>query len=447
MRVYKIKDSYLVLKGQAVLPQERERVKNLTFKGYEAVNGATFDSFDAEKSFLLGAELPRNEYDLCPRDFRNELSHNKEQEAVKKRYPKAVWAYADFMVPDEDIHQGIKNIGTRIENCCEVYHIKYNDSKKTYFLADESGKPCSCSGTRAESDKHGVRMFLEMFAFERADYLRLRQLYVKVRTNPNFVSSLTDKDKSLLYMGIWVKNRIKKAQKQKPYTFRHELVHIRNRYIDNRFDIAPNRGKLSLENRYRLAQYDEKAAHLAENLLAIKKYLKGGKSDDFSMFPDKSAWLVRVLKSVPAAQRRFLCNNNKMLVSGTFANWDRNYADGYGKQLGNVVKSWAKKSPLSYIGSDEAEYLKRRTGYLTLAKVDAFTGEEKPIDFSKYIDQDIVITREIDDGILQSARDELKNRQNKMNQSGITRSMVAQVQQMHKMYNLGGWQKLGRGGR
>lgn len=97
MRVYKIKDSYLVLKGQA--------------------------------------ELPRNEYDLCPRDFRNELSHNKEQEAIKKRYPKAVLAYADFMVPDEDIHQGIKNIGTRIENCCEVYHIKYNDSKKNILFS------------------------------------------------------------------------------------------------------------------------------------------------------------------------------------------------------------------------------------------------------------------------------------------------------------------------
>ena len=134
-------------------------------------------------------------------------------------------------------------------------------------------------------------------------------------------------------------------------------------------------------------------------------------------------------------------------MSGTFANWDRNYADGYDKQLGNVVKSWAKKSPLSYIGSDEAEYLKRRTGYLTLAKVDAFTGEEKPIDFSKYITQDIVITREINDEILQAARDVLKNRQDKMNKSGINHSRVAKVKRMHQMYDLGGWQKLGRGGR
>lgn len=447
MRVYKIKDSYLVLKGQAVLPHERERAKNLTFKGYEAVNGATFASFDAEKSLLLGAELPQNEYKLQPQAFRNELKDNTKQEQIKKRHPNKVFMYADFTVADEQIHQGIKSIGTQIEKQCDVYLIKYNDSKKTYFLTDESGKPCSCSGTRAESDKHGVRMFLEMFAFERADYIRLRQIHAQVRANPKIIETLGDKDKALLSMGMWVKNRVRKAQKQKPYTFRHELVHIRNRYMENQLNIAPNRGKLSAEDCYRLAQYDEKAAHLAENLLAVKKYLAGGRFDDFSMFPDKSAWLVQALQTAPAAKRRAMCNNNKMLVAGTFSNWDKQYAANYGKQLGNVVKKWAKESPLSYIGNDETEYLKRRSAYLTLMKVDALTGEEKPIDFSQYIAQDIVITKEIQNKTIAPAQVVMQQRKDKMNRSGITRAIVAQVQQMHRMYNLGGVRQSGRGGR
>ncbi len=436
MNIFKIADSYLILKGEKVLPSEKERAKKLTFSGYEAVNGVTYQSFDAEKSFILNAELPKSEYSIAPKEYRNELKDNRTQQEAKRRFPDHLFMYANFTVDDQDVPQAFKNIGGKIYNECIVYKMKYDETSQSFILTDEKGHPCKQHSTNAESDRDSITMYLDIYAFDKKDCLRLQAIHKALKDGRVTKSSLGPRDKALITAYEETAERVQKEQKQKAFTFRHEIVHLRNRIYNDQMDLAPNRGKLNTENRFRLAQYDEKSAHLAENLEAIRQYLKKGDLNDFSIFPEKSQWLVEKLKSVPASKRKTMLTDKAMLVAGTFAYWDIMHEKGYLHQFENIIRKWAKQSPVSFMGNNDKEYLKRRSKMLTFRMLNPFTMKEERIDFSSFIKKDIAITPQVQKQVINPAEEIIKDRKSKLNEHGFTRQVVSYVQQLHRKHNL-----------
>ena len=452
VNVFKIKDSYLVLRGNKILPEERVRAQNLMFESYEAVNGATYKSFDVEKSLLLGIELPVSEYSFSPKEYRNELRDFSEQQNVMRRNADYVFVHPNFKVHDDDVPEMIKKLGIKLYNKCDIYKLKYDDKSQSFGLTDEKGRPCGRRGLNAETDRNSITMYTEMYGFEKSDYLRLRKVYAYVKNNNKSeekrrIDSLSARDKALLEIWSFVQERVDKDKKQKPYTLRHEIIHIRNRYIMNQHNLSKNRGRLSTEDYFRLGQYDEKSAHLAENLLAIKNYVVKGDYNDFSMFPEKSEWLVERLKSLPEEKRKIELRNYKMIVTGTFKYWDLVHTKGYMLQFANIVNNWARKSPVSFMGDDEEEYKKRRKDILTNRVIDPITKQEVIVDFSQFIEQDILITPEIKKVIIDPANKKIEERKEKLRKSGMTKSEIKKVQEYHWRDNVGKFQIKGRDDR
>ena len=182
VNIFKIKDSYLVLKGNAILSEERVRAQNLMFDDYAILNGAMYKSFDTEKSLLLGLELPRSEYAYSPGQYRNELRDFEKQQNVMEKNTDYVFIHPDFKVHDDDIPEMMKKIGVKLYNRCDVYKLKYDDKSQTFIITDEKGKPCERSRLHAEADRDSITMYTEMFGFEKSDYLKLQKLYNLVKS-------------------------------------------------------------------------------------------------------------------------------------------------------------------------------------------------------------------------------------------------------------------------
>lgn len=431
MNIFKIFDSYLVLKGDKIIPEERVRAQNLEFKNFYEINGGIYNSFDVEKSIALGFELPINEFPLKPKEFVNQLNNTKKQEEIKRHNPNDIFLYADFTVKDEDIPPAIKQIGFKIYNECEVYKLKYDETKKQYITTDENGKTCKINGTHATSCRDGVTMNLRMYAFSKEDTSRIKQ----IMSNPNQI--LSYQDKALMVSYDFILKDVKKAAKQKPYTLHHEITHLRNKHINNRFNLAQNRGLLSPENFYRLSEYDEKIAHLAENLKAIKAYCESNQPNNFEIFPEKSNWLAEKLKNTPVEKRKLLLCDNKMLVEETNKYWDKNHKTGYLLQFFYAVDSWARKSPVSFMGDDNVEYKKRLSAMYSLKKYNPITKKEEITDFSKFLGNEDIITPQVQAKVIEPANKIIKERKTKLNLFGITRSVVKYVQKLHYTNNLG----------
>lgn len=431
MNIFKIFDSYLVLKGDKIIPEERVRAQNLEFKNFYEINGGIYNSFDVEKSIALGFELPINEFPLKPKEFVNQLNNTKKQEEIKRHNPNDIFLYADFTVKDEDIPPAVKQIGFKIYNECEVYKLKYDEAKKQYITVDEKGNICKINSTHATSNSDSITMNLRMYAFSKKDYSRIQQIL----NNPK--QTLSYQDKALMSAYDFVMKDVKKATKQKPYTLHHEITHLRNKHINNKFNLAQDRGLLSPENFYRLSEYDEKIAHLAENLKAIKAYCEGNQPNNFEMFPEKSTWLVEKLKNTPVAKRKLLLCDNKMLVEETNKYWDKSHKSGYLMQFFNVVDSWTRKSPISFMGEDNTEYKKRLSAMYSLKKYNPITKKEEIIDFSQFLGNENIITKEVQAKVIEPVNKKIKERKAKLNKFGITRSVVQQVQKLHYLNNLG----------
>lgn len=431
MNIFKIFDSYLVLKGDKIIPEERVRAQNLEFKNFYEINGGIYNSFDVEKSIALGFELPINEFQLKPKEFVNQLNNTQKQVEIKKHNPNDVFFYADFTVKDEDIPPAIKQIGFKIYSECEIYKIKYDEARKQYITTDENGREEKINSYHASANSDSITMNLRMYAFSKKDYARIQQ----ISNNPK--QNLSYQDKALMAAYDFVINDVKKATKQKPYTLHHEITHLRNKNINNQFNLAQNRGLLSPENFYRLSEYDEKIAHLAENLKAIKAYCESNQPNNFEMFPEKSDWLVKKLKNTPVEKCKLLLCDNKMLVEETNKYWDKNHKNGYLLQFFNVVDSWARKSPISFMGDDNAEYNKRLSAIYSLKKYNPITKKEEITDFSRFLGNEDTITPEIQAKIIKPVNKTIAERKDKFNIFGITNSVVKYVQKLHYANNLG----------
>ena len=435
MHVFKIKDSYLVLKGEKILPDERVRAQNLKYTSYESVNGATYESFDAERSFALNNELPKDRYPYRPKEFYNGLKDDRDVQEEIRKHRGYNFVYPHFTVRDEDIPQGFKNLGLHLCNECHIYKMKYDKVKGKFILTDKDGNPCKRERNNAESDTNSVTMHLEVYGFECSDMQRLSELYKKMHklsiAEAAFKKTLSSRDKALLDAWNFVQERIRKAEKQKMYSFHHEMKHIRNKFLLNILDLSPNRGKLNAIDCCRLGEYDEKSAHLAENVKAISAYVTQSNPHNFKMFPEKAQWLVDMLQKAPVAERKKILSNHRLLMKGTFAYWDIIHKKGYQSQFSEIVRKWAKETPISYYGDDAEEYKRRRSAMLTIPIINPETGKEEKVDFSQFIEQDIQITPEMRKNIIEPAEKIIKKRKNKLNLLGITRSIVGYVQKLH----------------
>lgn len=442
VNIFKIADSYLVLKDKNILPQERTRALNLHYNDYKMINGANYKSFDAEQSFVLGAELPLSQYKTAPNEYINQLKNK-----VTKSVPGYGCLYADFQVDDRDVPEAFKKMGGKIYNECIVYKLKYDRDSQSFILTDENGLPCKRHAYHAQSGHDSITMFLNIYAFEKDDYLRARTINEALKKNSVHLNQLSPRDKALATAYKNIIKRIQQEAKQKKFSFRHELTHVRNRMHENSLNLAVNRGKLSTENRFRLAQYDEKSAHLAENLEAIKLYLQNGDLNDFSVFPEKSQWLVKKLQAVSEDKRKQLLSNKQLLVAGTFVYWDIMHSENYISQFKSVVKKWAESSPVSFMGHDDAEYLKRRSKMLTFNTINPLTMQNELIDFSGFITKEIAITPEIKEQIIEPSNQIIQSRKERLNKYGLTKKVVNYVQQLHWKNNLLPLQKNNGNGR
>ena len=367
--------------------------------------------------------------------YHNAFKDNKDIQSFVNKQSGYVCVYPDFIVKDEDVPPAFKSMGIQFNRACRFYALKYDEKSHRFCIVDEQGNYFSDNRLHGRADKKSVTMVTDVFGMEASDYKRLmylRNLKKKGISVEVFEKLLSSKDKSLLKVADLVETEIVKAERGMPSAFHHEVKHIKNRWMENKRDTAPDRGKLNAENYYRLCEYDEKSATLSELTRAIGLYVSKADLNDFSMFTEKQQWLVEKLKSKPEAYRRKMLLDKKMIVQGCFEKWDESVKQHYMTgQFKRKVASWATETPVSYYGDDQQEYLKRRSDMLSIPMVNPVTGKLERIDFSQYIEQDIQITPEMKKNIIEPAEKIIKKRKNKLNLLGITRSIVGYVQKLH----------------
>ena len=79
--------------------------------------------------------------------------------------------------------------------------------------------------------------------------------------------------------------------------------------------------------------------------------------------------------------------------------------------------------------------------------IDPITKQEVIVDFSQFIEQDILITPEIKKVIIDPANKKIEERKEKLRKSGMIKSEIKKVQEYHWRDNVGKFQIKGRDDR
>lgn len=430
MDLLRIADSFIVLK-HPISEQEKMQFAHIFQTDYMRRGKRLIPASDYELSKALSYEFTEDEYPFKPAFYINELKNDKMQRTFMRHNAHWKFQYANFLVDDFQVSQAFKNSGLKIKNNIEVYRVKYNSNKKEYEFFDECNRKTEINKTHAYANTEGIFFNLKMFAFSNEDISNLQR--IKKLKEQNISEDLfSEKDKALWEIYTFVQQEISTDEQEKPFTFVHEMTHIRNALSDNKANLSQTRSSMSTTEQYFLQIHDEKSASLAVNLQAIKLYLQKGDLEDFSMFPKNSSWLVEDLKKHSPEERLNLLTNYQYLVMQNSVYWDKHYRKSYFYQNKNLLLNWASKTEAFFVNenSDGKEYCKRLSQRYTLKYFNPKIQAEDILDFSRYFKDDFMLSKAEAEHIIVPAMRTITHRQHLLTQSNISASEVKRLRHL-----------------
>ena len=433
MKLIKIEDEYFVLKDSAALTDEEiKKLQSLRKPDVRTLMGREYDAIDAAASRELRKELKNKEpKEPSTQPYKNEAADNKAYLLELKKLAQKLgvqFVFADYKISDNEIPADLRKSGVQIKKVSEIYLVKYDDEAKECYFTDEKGNRTKHDNTRATRDSSGVTLVDKAYGFDKESMDIIRNVYNRLKSIKNkdklneAINKLPPKEFALF--GTYSRYKQDYADaKQKHYSLAHELQH--EKYV--RKKAAAGQSPLSMEERYLLLEHDEKAAHLAEAMLAIKLYLKGkiGLND----FPEKCRWLIRDIKKLSPNEQKIKLRDMDYIVNGVLKNWDRFTASAYrGKDKQNDVRliNEAWDVGVLQVKDNPEEYKRQRSLMYSMAVYNPVSGKDEIVDLSQFINPDAYIRDKQKKGCIAQANQIIAKRKGRL--KGLTPELIERIE-------------------
>ena len=388
-----------------------------------------FPDFNPGLSRSLNKELAT--YTILPTGpINNELKDNSALKAeINKRQARdgKKYVFADYTIQDWEIPSELNNAGVHLSRETEFYTLKYDDAKQETYWEDESGNRVEFNRTRAQINGNSIKMFDKVISFDKD----IEQIIAKVHNaisqgqtrdeQRQILSTFSDKEKQIYVRYIYQKEHFL-SPKQKHFSLAHELKHMKNHR-----GFGTKRPQLSLENRLRLHEHDEKSAHIAEILAAIKKFYDKGR--DFEQFPTKAQWLIDELKTLSPQEQDTLLKDMKHIVEGTSRNWDNDYGSIYraaNAQFDSQITNDAWDLPLREFQNSDADLKQAMSITYSFEVYNPDTKQMETRDLSSFVPAEQPLEPQ-QVAYLNKAQNIIKNREDLLRSKGITPEIIEQI--------------------
>ena len=433
MKLIKIEDEYFVLKDSAALTDEEiKKLQSLRKPDVRTLMGREYDAIDAAASRELRKELKNKEpQEPSTQPYKNEAADNKAYLLELKKLAQKLgvqFVFADYKISDNEIPADLRKSGVQIKKVSEIYLVKYDDEAKECYFTDEKGNRTKHDNTRATRDSSGVTLVDKAYGFDKESMDIIRNVYNRLKSIKNkdklneAINKLPPKEFALF--GTYSRYKQDYADvKQKHYSLAHELQH--EKYV--RKKAAAGQSPLSMEERYLLLEHDEKAAHLAEAMLAIKLYLKG--KIGLNNFPEKCRWLIRDIKKLSPNEQKIKLRDMDYIVNGVLKNWDRSTASAYrGKDKQNDVRliNEAWDTGVLQVKDNPEEYKRQRSLMYSMAVYNPVSGKDEIVDLSQFINPDAYIRDKQKKGCIAQANQIIAKRKGRL--KGLTPELIERIE-------------------
>ena len=438
MQIIKIEDEYFAVKsGITLSDQDIQKYQSQGKPDLSSLSSGDYPDIDFSASRTIRESLFQ---DRAPAQaaLQNELSDNTDITYTAHRQGQKdghTYAFANYTINNPELPNFLKQHGLHLKREIEYYHLEYNDQTQKCTLTNLHGKPIKINGTRAYTSAHKGEITIvdKLIGLKDDDFLLVAKIHAAVYAcktaaqRKACLDRLSAKEKAIYSHYMYLKTHYLDIG-QKHYSVAHECRHVLNWINLTRRRQDSGAGALSIENHLRLLENDEKSAHLAETLLAIKRFYT--KSRDFRVFPHKCDWIVKELKKLPPNEVDAKLQDMSFIVNGTLRNWNKNYSKGYrgkGGQFEQMLQKIGWKYPPYQIGNDEAEYLAQRSLLFTFEVYNPQTKQSEIKDLSAFIQQDVDTSKS--QRLIKNVEKLINNRRKQLAQMGITADICTQMQQ------------------
>lgn len=438
MQIIKIQDEYFAVRANTTLSEaDIKKYQNMPKPDITSATSGNYPDLDFAASRLLRDSLLQDKIpENAPLD--NALQNNDDVKTavlnqVRKDGLNYVWA--DYTIHNKEVPDGLKNKGLKLRRQIDFYRVKYDEQQQKYIITDLNDRETSIDGTRASVSLSRFELVLsdKIFGFNDEDIQIISRVYQQLSTQKSgqaraaAFNKLPPKEKALYAQYHYIHEHFQNIQ-QKHYSVAHELQHLSNKLKLTRRRLDPTAGKISTANHLRLLENDEKSAHLAEMLLAIKRFYT--KNRDFHVFPQKCRWLVKELKRLPPAEVDKKLQDMHYIVNGVLREWNKSYGKSYrgkGGQFEQQLLDFAWKFPPFRAGNDETEYQAQRSLMFSQPVYNPQTGKSEIKDLSKFIEKDVELSSYLRQ-IADTAEKIIEKRRTQLEKRGITEDICRQMQ-------------------
>ncbi len=188
----------------------------------------------------------------------------------------------------------------------------------------------------------------------------------------------------------------------------HELKHIKNGLLLLHRPYASDYKEPTEKEKYLLQVEEERTATFNSVNEILKRYLKSGNFQDFSMFSPEMDWLVKELKGKTPAQIKKLCYPPTKLMNKVLTNWNNDKLDTYFDQFQRECDRICCDSLLIPTDTTGKEFKKQRSLMYTYEVYNPYTQKDEMIDLSPAIEADIPISRKVKQKIITPCEEKRK---------------------------------------
>ncbi|MFI3241564.1 MAG: hypothetical protein R3Y43_03260 [Alphaproteobacteria bacterium] len=439
--------------GDVVLYDENQ-VGNVDVKSYEREKQFSGTDFPVPP-FLVNKteELYSERLDKVRRknqtaDFKSELSDNsqvKEDVANRKAQKPGIYLNSSAVINDDEIPNSFKAIGGKVVRETVFFDVSFDANGNPSYKGDDNSVSNSLTRGLYFGDKT-IKMFDIVGRFSDDD----GKIISEMKTEYDALKAAGEKDiqgklaqkfpdsRSLNMFTSYLQNFSNEPQAKEGFntTLFHEIKHAQTDDYLTAFELRPNSGETSLENKTRLMEDDEKSAVLASVFKNIDNYFKNG--EDESVFENYTSEFC-VLDSIKKIRAEGKSNgksedeikqdikayltDHKQVAKDVIKDWDDNIAPLY-KEIGDTnnqfqteLTAWAENHPSHKIGDNDSEndpeYLKQRKLIYQFSVLDPETGKMVPVNLAEDI-KHAKIDDKFMDNVINPCKDKVKKRKEKV---------------------------------
>lgn len=340
------------------------------------------DSFFSTKVVDVSTSLALlAEFDKCPYadgNFVNELDTEKPIPTPQDDY---VYIRPLYSVKSEKIPLLLKKSGMKIHRKQLIAYIAPgNNSESPYVLVKKDGTPFeSEKQPNSRANKVNIEIYDDVLALRKDEYKRY--MHAEELVSKGKYSQVSSQD---LYLWSLTDTFVKGRERQ-DVAF-HEMRHGQNTLIlfDYLFDNPDC--KLSPADIFKLEQYDELSAKIAEAIEAINTYNISKNKTDLSVF-ESSYLLQQLLYDKSIEERKRLLSDVPNIIREVCMYWYKNFLVAYRPQFAENLSIKLKQLPLKHLAteSDGTAYNNIRKLMFTYNVYDPKTGKYVNMDLSKYV--------------------------------------------------------------